>query len=164
MGQGAGRNVATTATVLSLLEREARGAPSLAWVSWDDLDERPAGQALDKAISLDQTLEPAAQPAPVRARCCDDGAAAGSATDGSNAGTPEPVRSSGSGQQKGVLGSVLEATRAQSNVGSQGMQEGSPDKVREMPGARHGSDHGAAAREAIALLQESLLRAASARD
>ena len=160
MGQGAGRNVATTATVLSLLEREARGAPSLAWVSWDDLDERPAGPALDAAMSLDQTLEPAAQSAPVRARSCDDGAAAGSATDG----TPEPARSSGNGQQKRALGSVLEATRAQSNVGSQSMQEGLPHKVRETSGARHGSDHGAAAHEAIALLQESLLRAASARD
>ena len=138
MGQGAGRNVASTATVLSLLEREAASGPHMAWVSWDDVDAQNGGPALEGALR--QMPTSVSGPASTEERPGDGDGAAAPAEDG--------ARDLSAGSYSG-------------SGGSQGAHSAA-DAAAVEPHAQalrhHGSDRGLAAREAIALLQQSLLR------
>ena len=137
MGQGAGRNVASTVTVLSLLEREADSGPHMAWVSWDDVDAQNGGPALEG--TLRQLPISVGGPASADGRPGDCAAAAAPADDGARDSSAD----------------------CSCSGGSQAAQSAADDAVEE-PHAQalwhHGSDRGSAAREAIVLLLQSLLR------
>lgn len=140
MGQGAGRNVASTATVLSLLEREAASGPHMAWVSWDDVDaqDTQGGPALEGTLRHMPTS--VSGPASAEGRPGDGAGAAAPAGDGAR---------------------DFSAGRSSSSGGSQAAQSAADAAAVETHAqalGHHGSDRGSAAREAIALLQESLLR------
>ena len=136
MGQGAGRNVASTATVLSLLEREADSGPHIAWVSWDDVDAQDGGPALEG--TLRQMPASDCGPASADGGSADGAGAAALAEDGARASLVDCSASSG---------------------GSEAVQGAAEIAAVEPHALRHhGSDRGSAAREAIALLQQSLLR------
>ena len=137
MGQGAGRNVASTATVLSLLEREAASGPHMAWVSWDDVDAQDEGPALEE--SLGQGSDFVREPATAEGRPGDGDGAAAPSGDSARESSAKGALCSGGSHTAQCAADAAEV-------------EADAHALRH-----HGWDRGSAAREAIALLQQSLL-------
>ena len=138
MGQGAGRNVASAAAVLGLLEREAAGGPQMAWVSWDDVDAQAESQALEGPPGQ-VSKTPVSEPPAAEGR---SGAGAGAAAPAGN----DYKNSLAGGSRNSGGGRAARYGADTAEVGP------------HTHAARHGSDRGAAAREATVLLRQSLLR------